>query len=47
VPVTLGRDGALEVHEWTLAPEDLAALHASAEVVRAAAASIGSESAHD
>lgn len=47
VPVTLGRDGALEVHEWTLAPEDLAALHASAEVVHAAAASIGSESAHD
>jgi malate dehydrogenase len=47
VPVTLGRDGALEVHEWTLAAEDLAALHASAEVVRAAAASIGPESGHD
>jgi malate dehydrogenase len=43
VPVTLGRNGALEVHEWTLAPDDLAALHDSAEVVRAAAASIGAE----
>lgn len=47
VPVTLGRDGALEVHEWELAPEDLAALHASAEVVRAAASSIRPESGHD
>jgi malate dehydrogenase len=42
VPVTLGREGALEVHEWQLLPEDLAALRDSAEVVRAAAASIGS-----
>lgn len=47
VPVTLGRDGALEVHEWELNPEDLAALHASAEVVRAAASSIRPESGHD
>lgn len=47
VPVTLGRDGALEVHEWELAPEDLAALHASAEVVRAAASSIRPKSGHD
>jgi malate/lactate dehydrogenase len=43
VPVTLGRNGALEVHEWALAPDDLAALHDSAEVVRIAAASIGAE----
>jgi malate/lactate dehydrogenase len=41
VPVTLGRAGALEVQEWHLSPEDLAALRASAAVVRAAAASIG------
>ena len=42
VPVTLGRAGAVEVHEWDLSPGDLAALRESAEVVRAAAASIGS-----
>jgi malate/lactate dehydrogenase len=42
VPVTLGRAGALDVHEWDLSPGDLAALRESAEVVRAAAASIGS-----
>jgi malate dehydrogenase len=42
VPVTLGRAGALEVQEWHLSPENLAALRESAEVVRAAAASIGS-----
>ena len=42
VPVTLGREGALEVHEWQLSPETLAALRDSAEIVRAAAASIGS-----
>jgi malate/lactate dehydrogenase len=47
VPVTLGRDGALEVHEWTLAPADLAALQASAEVVRAATVSIEPQSQHD
>ncbi len=41
VPVTLGRAGAVEVHEWDLSPGDLAALRESAEVVRAAAASIG------
>lgn len=41
VPVTLGRTGALEVQEWHLSPENLAALRASAAVVRAAAASIG------
>jgi malate/lactate dehydrogenase len=41
VPVTLGRSGALEVQEWHLSPEDLAALRASATVVRAAAVSIG------
>jgi len=42
VPVTLGRAGAVEVHEWDLSPGELAALRESAEVVRAAAASIGS-----
>jgi malate dehydrogenase len=42
VPVTLGRAGAVEVHEWDLSPGDLVALRESAEVVRAAAASIGS-----
>jgi malate dehydrogenase len=42
VPVTLGRAGALEVQEWHLSPENLAALRESAEVVRAAAASIRS-----
>ena len=45
VPVTLGRTGALEVQEWHLSPEDLAALRTSAELVRAAAASIGAAAA--
>jgi len=35
VPVILGADGAREVVEWELADDELAALHASAEVVRA------------
>ena len=40
VPVTLGRGGAEQIHEWDLARDDLAALHASAEFVRAAVAGI-------
>ncbi|HTZ06837.1 MAG TPA: hypothetical protein VMB53_13965 [Gaiellaceae bacterium] len=35
VPVVLGADGAREVVEWELADDELAALHASAEIVRA------------
>ena len=35
VPVVLGADGAREVVEWRLADDELAALRASAEVVRA------------
>ena len=41
VPVTLGRGGVEQIHEWDLADEELAALHASAEFVRAAASRIG------
>jgi malate/lactate dehydrogenase len=37
VPVTLGRAGAEAVHEWELAPDELDALRASAELVRTAA----------
>jgi malate dehydrogenase len=44
VPVTLGRAGALEVQEWHLSPENLAALRDSAELVRTTAASIGAPS---
>jgi len=40
VPVTIGRGGAEQIHEWELAPRDLDALRASAEFVRAAAESI-------
>jgi malate/lactate dehydrogenase len=40
VPVTIGRGGARHVHEWQLGADDLAALRASAEFVRAAAAGI-------
>jgi len=40
VPVTLGRGGAEQIHEWQLGADDLAALHASAEFVRAAAAGV-------
>ena len=36
VPVTLGRGGAERICEWDLTPGELAALHASAEFVRAA-----------
>jgi malate dehydrogenase len=40
VPVTLGRGGASEIHEWELGPGERDALHASAEFVRSAVASI-------
>jgi malate/lactate dehydrogenase len=40
VPVTLGRGGAEEIHEWAITDAERTALHASAEFVRAAAASI-------
>lgn len=36
VPVTIGRGGAEQIHEWELGAGDLAALHAAAELVRAA-----------
>jgi len=34
VPVTLGPEGVSNIHEWDLADDDLAALRASAEVIR-------------
>lgn len=40
VPVTIGRGGAEEIHEWELEPRDLDALRASAELVRAAVKSV-------
>ena len=40
VPVTLGRGGVVEIHEWDLGPDELDALRASAEFVRAAVASV-------
>jgi malate/lactate dehydrogenase len=40
VPVTIGRSGAEQIHEWELTPDELTALHASAEVVREAAVAI-------
>jgi malate dehydrogenase len=40
IPATIGRGGAEQIHEWELSADDLAALHASAEFVRAAAAGI-------
>jgi len=36
VPVTIGRAGAEQIHEWELGADDLEALRASAEFVRAA-----------
>ena len=38
VPVTIGRGGAEQIHEWELGATDLTALHAAAELVRAAVA---------
>jgi malate dehydrogenase len=40
VPTTIGRGGVEEVYEWELRPDDLEALRASAELVRAAVRSI-------
>ena len=40
VPVTIGRGGAEQIHEWDLEPGELEALRASAEFVRAAVASV-------
>jgi len=40
VPVTIGRGGAEQIHEWELAPRELAALQAAAELVRSAVASV-------
>ncbi len=47
VPVTIGRGGAEQIHEWELAPGDLDALRDSAELVRAAAESIDSPASGD
>jgi malate dehydrogenase len=47
VPVTIGRGGAEQIHEWELGPGDLDALHDSAELVRAAAESIESPASGD
>jgi malate/lactate dehydrogenase len=41
VPVSLGPGGVARVHEWELAPGERAALGAAAEVVAAAAGSLG------
>lgn len=41
VPVTIGRGGAGQIHEWELAPHQLDELRAAAELVRTAAASVG------
>jgi malate dehydrogenase len=38
VPVTIGRGGAARIHTWELGADELAALRASAEFVRAAIA---------
>jgi malate dehydrogenase len=40
VPVTLGRGGAEQIHEWDLEPGELEALRASAEFVREAVESV-------
>jgi malate dehydrogenase len=40
VPATIGRGGAERIHEWELSADDLAALHSSAEFIRAATAGI-------
>jgi len=37
VPVTIGRGGVKEIHEWELTPRELDALRAAAELVRTAA----------
>jgi malate dehydrogenase len=40
VPVTLGRGGVTQIHEWELSADERAGLHAAAEAVRTAAASL-------
>jgi malate dehydrogenase len=40
VPVTLGRGGVEEIHEWDLSDEELAGLCRAAEAVREAAAGL-------
>ncbi|MGZ4354755.1 MAG: malate dehydrogenase [Gaiellaceae bacterium] len=40
VPVTIGRGGAGQIHEWQLGARELAALHEAAELVRAAVESV-------
>jgi malate dehydrogenase len=40
VPVTLGRGGVHAIHEWELAPDELAGLRGAAEQVRAAAGAL-------
>jgi malate/lactate dehydrogenase len=40
VPVTIGRGGVRQIHEWELAPPELDALHAAAELVRTAVVSL-------
>ena len=42
VPVTLGRGGLREIHEWELSEAERAALGAAARMVRGAADSIAS-----
>jgi malate dehydrogenase len=37
VPVTLGPGGAERIHEWELAPAELAGLRRAAVIIRAAA----------
>ena len=44
VPVTLARGGVRKIHVWDLRAEDLDALRASAELVRAAVADAGGTS---
>jgi malate dehydrogenase len=40
VPVTIGCGGVRQIHEWELAPPELDALHAAAELVRTAVVSL-------
>jgi malate dehydrogenase len=40
VPVDIARGGVRHIHEWQLTGEQRSALHGSAELVRAAAASV-------
>ena len=45
VPVTIGRRGVEEIHEWELSDEEQAALSAAAECIRGAAARLEAASA--